>query len=138
TPGFESLAADVYWLRTVQYYGGRRRLGDGKKFALLGPLVGIPTPLGPRPEIASPYGPAFPSQTPPLAAGPPARGRALAREGSESDAAVVAPAPGPRFLLLPVPPRLGDRREGSGRGGRHTGGALLAADARRGHSGPRR
>src|SRR6185436_6174550 len=34
-PGFESLAADIYWLRTVQYFGGQRLFVSGKRFELL-------------------------------------------------------------------------------------------------------
>ena len=36
-PGLENLMADVYWLRTVQYYGGR--ILQNRRFELLEPLV---------------------------------------------------------------------------------------------------
>ena len=29
-PGFEGLAADVYWLRTVQYFGGQKAFTEGR------------------------------------------------------------------------------------------------------------
>ena len=35
-PGFESLAADVYWLRTVQYFGGERAFAAEKRFDCCG------------------------------------------------------------------------------------------------------
>jgi len=38
-PGFEALAADIYWLRTVQYFGGQRVFAEGKSFDLLKPLI---------------------------------------------------------------------------------------------------
>ena len=55
-PGFETLAADVYWLRTVQYFGGERLFTREKRFELLQPLVDIATTLDPRLEIAYRYG----------------------------------------------------------------------------------
>jgi hypothetical protein len=80
-PGVESLAADIYWLRTVQYYGGRRRFGDGKNFDLLGPLIDITTTLDPRLEIAYRYGAIFESEAPPFGAGRPHEGVALLTRG---------------------------------------------------------
>jgi hypothetical protein len=86
-PGFEALAADIYWLRTVQYFGGRRRLASGKRFDLLRPLVEITTTLDPRLEIAYRYGALFLSEPVPLGAGRP-------REGAEVLAAGVRNFPG--------------------------------------------
>jgi len=37
SPGFENLMADIYWLRTVQYFGGQRAFSEDKRFDLLGP-----------------------------------------------------------------------------------------------------
>src|SRR5688572_22397892 len=51
-PGFENLLADIYWLRTVQYFGGQRVYATDKRFDLLLPLVNITTTLDPRMEIA--------------------------------------------------------------------------------------
>jgi hypothetical protein len=56
-PGFENLAADLYWLRTVQYFGGQRLFVSDKRFELLRPLIDITTTLDPRLEIAYRYGP---------------------------------------------------------------------------------
>src|SRR5437899_2978054 len=74
-PGFEGIAADVYWLRTVQYFGGRRSFSADKNFALLCPLIDITTTLAPRLEVAYRYGAIFLSQPPPGGAGPPRDGR---------------------------------------------------------------
>ena len=61
-PGFEHLAADLYWLRTVQYFGGQRLFAKDKKFDLLFPLIEITTTLDPRLEIAYRYGAMFLSE----------------------------------------------------------------------------
>ena len=74
TPGFESLAADVYWLRTVQYFGGQRLFASDKRFELLRPLIEITTTLDPRFEVAYRYGAIFLSESPPLGAGRPREG----------------------------------------------------------------
>jgi len=86
-PGFEALAADIYWLRTVQYFGGQRRFAAGKRFDLLLPLVEITTTLDPRLEIAYRYGAIFLSEPVPLGAGRP-------REGVEVLAAGTRNLPG--------------------------------------------
>jgi hypothetical protein len=59
--------ADVYWLRTVQYFGGQ--IGQNRRFELLAPLVSITTALDPRFEIAYSYGATFLSEPPPIGAG---------------------------------------------------------------------
>ncbi len=45
--GHSGLLADIYWMRAVQYYGGKR-IDNSKDFNLLGPLVGIATTPDPR------------------------------------------------------------------------------------------
>jgi len=80
-PGFDNLAADLYWLRTVQYFGGQRRFDKGKRFELLQPLVDITTTLDPRLEIAYRYGAVFLSEPPPLGAGRPHEGIAVLQKG---------------------------------------------------------
>jgi hypothetical protein len=80
-PGFESLAADIYWLRTVQYFGGQRRFATGKRFELLRPLIDITTALDPKLEIAYRYGAIFLSEGPPLGAGRPREGVELLEKG---------------------------------------------------------
>ena len=58
-PGFENLVADIYWLRTVQYFGGQRAFAQDKQFELLEPLIDITITLDPRLEIAYRYGATF-------------------------------------------------------------------------------
>lgn len=80
-PGFESLAADIYWLRTVQYFGGQRRFASDKRFELLRPLIDITTALDPRLEIAYRYGAVFLSESPPFGAGRPEQGVEVLEKG---------------------------------------------------------
>ena len=80
-PGFEGLAADVYWLRTVQYYGGQRLFAHDKKFELLLPLIEITTTLDPRLVIAYQYGATFLCERPPEGAGRCDQGVAVLEKG---------------------------------------------------------
>jgi hypothetical protein len=70
-PGFESIAADIYWLRTVQYFGSERRFAREKRFDLLRPLIDITTDLDPRLEVAYRYGAIFLAEPAPEGAGRP-------------------------------------------------------------------
>ena len=79
--GFDSLAADLYWLRTVQYYGGKRRDVSNKDFALLEPLLRITVTLDPDLKIAYTYGATFLSEPFPQGASMPSKGVALIDEG---------------------------------------------------------
>ena len=83
-PGFESLAADVYWLRTVQYFGGSRAFSKARDFALLRPLIDITTTLDPRLEIAYRYGAIFLSEPPPGGAGRPQEGVEVLEAGARN------------------------------------------------------
>jgi tetratricopeptide (TPR) repeat protein len=80
-PGFEDLAADVYWLRTVQYFGGERLFSGDKRFELLRPLIEITTTLDPRLDIAYRYGAVFLSESPPTGAGRPHEGIEVLEKG---------------------------------------------------------
>ena len=80
-PGFEHLAADIYWLRTVQYFGGERIFATDKKFDLLYPLIEITTTLDPRMEIAYRYGAMFLAEPFPIGAGRPDLGVAVLERG---------------------------------------------------------
>jgi hypothetical protein len=82
--GFENLAADIYWLRTVQYFGGQRLFAQGKRFELLHPLIDVATTLDPRLEVAYRYGAIFLCEPPPIGAGRVDQGLALLERGSEN------------------------------------------------------
>src|SRR6267142_694790 len=45
--GYDGLLADIYWMRAVQYYGGKRLKND-PGFRLLEPLIDIATTLDPQ------------------------------------------------------------------------------------------
>ncbi len=79
--GFENVTADLYWLRTVQYFGGKRRDANNKNYDLLEPLLRITVTLDPRFKIAYTYGATFLSEPFPQGAGMPSKGIALIDDG---------------------------------------------------------
>jgi hypothetical protein len=81
-PGFEGVLADLYWLRTIQYFGGQRTYTADKRFDLLKPLIDITTALDPRMEIAYRYGAIFLSESWPIGAGRPNEGISLLARGA--------------------------------------------------------
>jgi len=83
-PGLENLMADVYWLRTVQYFGGQRVYAEGKRFDLLWPLTDITVTLDPRFEIAYHYGAIFLAEPIPFGAGQPEKGVELLDRGARA------------------------------------------------------
>jgi len=78
--GYSGLFADIYWTRTVQYYG-RHRLAHAKEFALLGTLLDITTRLDPHLLIAYRFGSVFLAGKPPEGAGDPQRAIYLLERG---------------------------------------------------------
>lgn len=83
-PGFEDLMASIYWLRTVQYFGGQQVYAHEKNFDLLYPLIEITTTLDPRLEIAYRYGAIFLCEQPPIGAGRPREGIAVLERGARA------------------------------------------------------
>lgn len=79
--GFESLAADLWWLRTVQYFGAQRAFATNKRYDLLRSLVDMTTTLDPRLEIAYRYGAIFLSEPWPTGAGRPEEGIEVLERG---------------------------------------------------------
>lgn len=78
--GYDSLLADIYWTRAVQYYG--RKLADrDPHFELLDPLLNVATTLDPRLIIAYRAGAIFLSEPPPAGAGRPDQAMNLLRRG---------------------------------------------------------
>ena len=82
--GLEDLMADVYWLRTVQYYGGQRAYAKDKRFDLLRPLVDITVTLDPRLEIAYHYGAVFLAEPRSIGAGQPEAAMELLERGRKA------------------------------------------------------
>jgi hypothetical protein len=84
-PGLRSIMADVYWLRTIQYYGGERAFSKGKRYDLLEPLTRITVALDEKFEIAYRYGATFLAEPYPLGAGKPEAAVALLKLGAEKN-----------------------------------------------------
>jgi tetratricopeptide (TPR) repeat protein len=83
-PGFEGVAGDLYWLRTVQYFGSSRAFEHGSRMPLLGPLLDITVTLDPRMEVAYRYGAIFLGERVPLGAGRPQEAVALLERGTKA------------------------------------------------------
>lgn len=66
--GYDSLLADIYWTRTVQYYGGVVAT-HGKNLNLLWPLLDITTALDPQLIVAYRFGAVFLSEPAPRGLG---------------------------------------------------------------------
>jgi tetratricopeptide (TPR) repeat protein len=80
--GYNGLLADIYWMRAVQYYGGKR-LKNEPEFRLLEPLISIATTLDPQLLHAYRFGAVFLSEREPIGAGQPERAIALLQKGIE-------------------------------------------------------
>ena len=72
--GYSALAADLYWIRAIQYYGGIKLRTDGNArdagqgstdYELLYPMLDLTTTLDPRFNIAYRFGAIFLSLEPP-------------------------------------------------------------------------
>ncbi len=59
--GYDSLLADVYWTRAVQYYGAKLSTSD-RDFSLLAPMLGVATTLDPNLIVAYHFGAFFLSE----------------------------------------------------------------------------
>lgn len=69
--GFDNLAADVYWIRAVLYFGGERNDNRARNFDQLYPLLDFVTDLDPYFRIAYRFGAIFLSEPYPGGAGRP-------------------------------------------------------------------
>jgi hypothetical protein len=80
--GFDALAADLYWIRAIQHYGGDRLdAGKARRYELLYPLLDLATALDPYFNIAYRFGAIFLSEAPPGGPGRPEHAVALLRKG---------------------------------------------------------
>lgn len=82
--GFESVVADLYWMRAVVYFG-RQRLSDraDKNYDLLFPYLDFVTALDPRFSSAYRFGAIFLSEPPPGGPGRPELAIRLLQRGAE-------------------------------------------------------
>jgi len=79
---YDSLVADLYWIRAVQYYG-RTKLapGETKRYELLYPLLDFTTSLDPHFDVAYRFGATFLAEPSPGGAGRPDQAIALLEKG---------------------------------------------------------
>jgi tetratricopeptide (TPR) repeat protein len=82
--GYGGLLADIYWTRTVQYFGGTHSRGGGT-YKLLWPLLNITTQLDPHLIPAYEFGETFLVAKPPQGAGDPEKAIELARTGIQNN-----------------------------------------------------
>ena len=78
--GYQSLLADIYWTRAVQYFGNRHFVG-ARRYDLLAPLLDITTDLDPKLVVAYQFGSNFLASKPPAGAGMPERAIQLIERG---------------------------------------------------------
>jgi tetratricopeptide (TPR) repeat protein len=86
TVAYQTLAADVYWIRAIQHYGNDRLSKGGTgRYELLYPLLDITTTLDPRFTIAYRFGAIFLAEEPPGGPGRPDLAIALLRKGLRAE-----------------------------------------------------
>jgi len=93
--GYSTLAADLYWIRTIQYYGGTKLVLDGatanrqgspgqqagNDYELLYPMLDLTTTLDPRFNIAYRFGAIYLAEPYPIGANRPDLAQALLEKG---------------------------------------------------------
>jgi hypothetical protein len=81
---FDAVMADVYWIRTVQYYAAQRKtLAFSGRYGLLYPLLDLATTLDPYFSVAYQFGAIFLSEPAPDGAGRPDLAVKLLEKGLE-------------------------------------------------------
>jgi tetratricopeptide (TPR) repeat protein len=83
--GFDNLAADVYWIRAVVYFGGQRRNERQRNFDQLYPLLDLVTSLDPYFRVAYRFGAVFLAERFPGGAGRPDQAVQLLQKGLAVD-----------------------------------------------------
>jgi hypothetical protein len=79
---YRSLVADIYWIRTVQHYGGTKRSPDQQhRYDLLYPLLDLTVSLDPQFDIVYRFGAIFLAESFPSGAGRPDQAIALLEKG---------------------------------------------------------
>ena len=85
TLSFQALAADVYWIRAVQHYGGTKLSNDrNKQYDVLYPLLDLTTSLDPYFDVVYKFGSVFLAEPFPAGAGRPDQAIALLQKGLRS------------------------------------------------------
>jgi len=82
TLSFQALAADIYWIRAVQHYGGTKLSNDqNKQYDVLYPLLDLTTSLDPYFDVVYKFGSVFLAEPYPAGAGRPDQAIALLQKG---------------------------------------------------------
>jgi tetratricopeptide (TPR) repeat protein len=82
---FHALAADLYWIRTVQHYGGTKLSTDvNKQYDILYPLLDLTTSLDPYFDVAYKFGSVFLAEEYPSGAGRPDQAIAILKKGLQA------------------------------------------------------
>jgi tetratricopeptide (TPR) repeat protein len=82
--GYDALLADLYWTRTVQYYGTNLDRGNSN-FELLAPLLNMTVTLDPKLIVAYRFGSIFLSERPPIGPGRPDLATQLIQRGIDAN-----------------------------------------------------
>jgi tetratricopeptide (TPR) repeat protein len=82
--GYNGLMADIYWTRTVQYFG-QRHYRSAQSYNLLAPLLEITTHLDPHLLVAYQFGGSFLAPKPPSGPGQPDRAVRLIEYGIQNN-----------------------------------------------------
>jgi tetratricopeptide (TPR) repeat protein len=83
--GFDNVAADVYWMRAVVYFGGHRLAEQARSFDQLFPLLDLVTSLDPYFTVAYRFGAIFLAEPLPGGAGRPDLAIQLLEKGVAAD-----------------------------------------------------
>ena len=84
--GFDAILADVYWIRSIQHFGGTKRAASGdKSYRLLYPLLDLTTTLDPHFTVAYRFGAIFLSESYPAGPGRTDQAIALLERGLAAD-----------------------------------------------------
>ena len=82
---FHALLADIYWIRTVQHYGGTKlSTAANKQYDVLYPLLDLTTSLDPYFDVAYKFGAVFLAEEYPSGAGRPDQAIAILRKGLQA------------------------------------------------------
>ena len=78
---YDSILADVYWVRALQHFGGERLKEGNGQYDLLFPMLDLTTSLDPRFVVAYRFGAIFLAESQPGGAGRPDLALALLKKG---------------------------------------------------------
>lgn len=82
---FHALLADIYWIRTVQHYGGTKlSTAANKQYDVLYPLLDLTTSLDPYFDVAYKFGAVFLAEEYPSGAGRPDQAIAILQKGLQA------------------------------------------------------